>query len=326
MSGNREWGGCLPTELHVRFPSAYKGFDVQGYNTGRAAILAAVLDMGAKRVWLPYYLCPTVRDFLDSQGVSIIEYHIDNSFFPLIDRDCLKSDDAVVWTNWLGAVPSATRECVLLRFRDRLILDNCHACFDKPAHGVYNVYSLRKVAGLPHGAFLVADEPKLDVGHLDFESIGNSLDYLETSRMRGSNAAYQGFLENSHNIGCSFRLMNPLVSAAFAGLDWSEIALLRRRNLGILRELLGDSAAAPCFDLDSGLPIWFPLYVEDEKLREGLLQNNVWVPRLWRRILEMPEATDLESRLARWLLPLPIDQRYDESDMQALGSLVVSVL
>lgn len=318
----REWGGCLPYDTWVLVPSAYRGWPVQAYNTGRSAIYAAALSAGASRVWLPYYLCPTVRDFLILMGMAISEYHIDENFMPEIDATSLRRGDVVVWTNWLGCVPSSTKDAVVERFDARLIIDNCHACFDEPIHGAYNVFALRKVIGIPHGAYLVADELAECGEGIPYESIDSGLAFLDRSSSDGANAAYIQYGENSERIGFSFKRMHPFVQAACAGLDLEEIACARRRNFAVLREELGDSLAAPWFDLDEGTPIWFPLYCEDDGLRQRLLENCVWVPRLWKRIFSTDEATEIELSLARWLLPLPIDQRYGEEDMIELSRLV----
>lgn len=326
MSVLSEWGGCLPMEIHTSSPREYDGFDVLDFNTGRSAIYAAVLDMGAKRVWLPYYLCPTVRDFLVERDVNIVEYHIDGLFQPLIDHSSVRSDDVVVWTNWLGAVPSSSKDNVLARFNGRLIIDNCHACFEPPVRGAYNVFALRKVVGLPHGAFLVADSLRMTVKDMKYETIEDGVSFLELSTVAGSDAAYHSYQTNSHKIGSTFRRMHPIVRAAYAGVDWESIKRIRRKNVEVLRKELSVSLSAPWFDLDAGLPIWFPLYVEDEGLRERLIERRVWVPRLWKRILSMPDATELESGLAQWMLPLPIDQRYTEEDMVELAVLVRSLL
>ena len=326
LNSDMEWGGCLPLETHIQPLHQYHGFSVGSYNTGRSAMYAAVLAMGAKRVWLPYYLCPTVRDFLRQLSVEVIEYHIDDSFMPVLGGNRFTSRDAIVWTNWLGCVPCTQEKKVLERFGSRLILDNCHACFDEPQHGVYNVYAMRKVTGIPHGAFLVADSLPPENSNLPYEDLDDS-DFPLTAYLYGPNAAYEAYLDYSDKIGSRFRRMHPLVRSAFSGLDWRGILDKRKRNLSILTERLGSKSIPPWFDLNAGNPIWFPLYVPGNTLiRKQLIDNRVWVPRLWKRILAMDDATEIEVSLTNWLLPLPIDQRYSEKDMLALANLVSEVL
>lgn len=248
------------------------------------------------------------------------EYHIDEDFQPIIDD--LRPDDAVVWTNWLGMVPNSFREEVIRRFQGRLIIDNCHACFAEPEPRALCVYAFRKVAGVPHGAFLVASSPiNSNVLPDEVESL-EGVEYLELAKIKGSNEAYGSYLANERRIGSGYRGMNPMVQAAVCGMDWKMIRDVRGRNLAVLVKELG-GFAAPYFDFDSGLPIWFPLYFESDCLRERLISRSIWVPRLWKRILSMDGVTKVESDMARWLLPLPIDQRYSEDDMRLLSAVVL---
>ena len=57
----REFGGYLPLEL-PHGQELYTGAGVLRLNCGRNAIVAALRDAGAKKVYLPYYNCNTVYD------------------------------------------------------------------------------------------------------------------------------------------------------------------------------------------------------------------------------------------------------------------------
>lgn len=312
-----EWGGCLPTERFTSALAQYNGFDALGFNTGRSAIYAAVLTLEAKRVWLPAWLCPTVREFLLAQGTEVLEYHIDSCFQPLIRDSELRPTDSVVWTNWLGCVPREHRHRVIARFGARLIIDNCHACFDAPEPLALNVYALRKVVGVPHGAFLVGMDLSEEVLPHEVETLEGAR-FLEISEAEGSNAAYAAHGAYSEKIGGHYARMHPLVTQALAGLSWERIVLTRRRNLAILARAFPEFIA-PNMDITCGMPIWYPFYVTDDAgLRERLVESHVWVPRLWKRVLAMPDATPTELAMAQWLMPLPMDQRYSEEDMHAL--------
>lgn len=316
-----EWGGCLPAERYTSDLTQYNGFDSLGFNTGRSAIYAAVLTLEAKRVWLPAWLCPTVRAFLLLQDIEVLEYHVDSHFQPLIEDSELLPTDSVVWTNWLGCVPREHRRRVIARFGARLIIDNCHACFDAPDSLALNVYALRKVVGVPHGAYLVGMGLNEAVLPNEVETLEGS-DFLETSEAEGSNAAYGAYRAYSEHIGGKYARMHPLVAQALAGLSLRQIALARRRNLAILARAFPEHIA-PNMDIACGMPIWYPFYVTDDAgLRERLIESHVWVPRLWKRVLSMPDATSTELTMARWLMPLPMDQRYSEEDMHALVKTV----
>ena len=52
--------------------------------------------------------------------------------------------------------------------------------------------------------------------------------------------------------------------------------------------------------------------------RDALIDAGVRLPLFWPEVIETTDAATTENRLARTLLPLPIDQRYTERDMEQL--------
>ena len=61
--------------------------DIARLNSGRAAIFYATQILNCKTVWMPYYQCETVRDFLIKKGLSVKYYHIDEKFDIIEDKD-----------------------------------------------------------------------------------------------------------------------------------------------------------------------------------------------------------------------------------------------
>ena len=66
----REFGGYLPLEL-PHGQELYTGAGVLRLNCGRNAIVAALRDAGAKKVYLPYYNCNTVYDAVTRAGFAV---------------------------------------------------------------------------------------------------------------------------------------------------------------------------------------------------------------------------------------------------------------
>ncbi len=75
----KEYGGYLPLELSKGRPY-YTGEDVIALNAGRYAITYAIEDAGWKKIYLPYWLCDTVKDAIHVclPNVEIGYYHIDD--------------------------------------------------------------------------------------------------------------------------------------------------------------------------------------------------------------------------------------------------------
>ena len=60
-------------------------------------------------------------------------------------------------------------------------------------------------------------------------------------------------------------------------------------------------------------------------LRGRLIKNKVYVSQWWKYLLELLPADSVEADYSRYLLPLPIDQRYTPDDMRALAALVLQL-
>ena len=90
-------------------------------NSGRAAIYHASRVLECNIVWLPYYQCDTVRDFLTHKGVAVKYYHI-NTYLNPVDID-QKPGEAVVFVNYFG-IMSQTRMQSLAKQYDNVIIDN----------------------------------------------------------------------------------------------------------------------------------------------------------------------------------------------------------
>lgn len=59
----------------------------------------------------------------------------------------------------------------------------------------------------------------------------------------------------------------------------------------------------------------YPYYRHQKGLREYLTKNKIYVAKYWPNIGERSGKDNLEADLAEFLLPLPIDQRYGEEEM-----------
>lgn len=318
----REWGGCLPLESSSALPERFEGFGVAALNSGRSAIYAAAAAAKADSAWLPAWLCPTVKEFLEARGVGVREYHVGWDFLPELDR--VSDREVVVWTNWLGCMSSEVRSAVMKRFNGRLVIDNCHSYFEPPVRGAWNVYSCRKFLGVPHGAFLVADSVESEPLPAAESDVGG-IAFLDAARGGGSNSVYGDYLENEASFSSRYELMNPFVRTFVSSVNEKDIVRKRRSNFDVLLRRFGEFVA-PGMSKGSLSPIWFPLYVEDRVLREKLVANRVFVPRLWKRALSDPRSTEAERALAQYLLPLPIDQRYSGSDMEEMGDVVSALM
>lgn len=64
----------------------------------------------------------------------------------------------------------------------------------------------------------------------------------------------------------------------------------------------------------------------DKDISEDLIQKHIYVPRLWRELLIENFIETIEYELSSKLILLPVDQRYDSSDMHYINSCIQGIL
>lgn len=320
---DREFGGYLPLELpRGQEYFAGLGSDVQRLNCARSAIYSALEQCGAAKVWLPWYNCETVQEPLRRLGVPYEFYFLDEEFFPRCPP--LAEGEWLLYVNYFGTAPRALLDRVKQTW-DRVIFDNTQAFFAPPRMdgSSYNVYSCRKFLGVADGAYLVHKgmQARAYPSDSSWQRAGYLLKCLDTS----TDAAYADSLENEEMLAREVREMSALTQRILSAVDYAAVQRRRRENFLALREALGDINGRPV-NAAAGTPMIYPLYVEDDGLRSRLIQNRVYVPQWWKWLLDKVPADSVEAKLSRWLLPLPVDQRYSPGDMRELAQLVRSLL
>lgn len=65
---------------------------------------------------------------------------------------------------------------------------------------------------------------------------------------------------------------------------------------------------------------------EGEYLKQELIRCKIYVPTLWKGALNFPELNQFASHWIKDLVLLPIDQRYDEKDMQYISDIVLEIM
>ena len=73
-------------------------------------------------------------------------------------------------------------------------------------------------------------------------------------------------------------------------------------------------------------PFVYPLLIEEPGLRQRVVGNHIYTPQWWKYLLNEVPQDSVEARLSKWLLPLPVDQRYTEQDMNEMAGIVLSQL
>ena len=291
-------------------------------NTGRAAIWHAFRLTGAKTIWIPYYQCETVREFLDRKGVVFKYYHQDKDFNP-IDLTP-KEEEAVLLVNYYGVMSQARMACIA-KYYKHVIIDNCQAFFCKPLTDAYNVYSARKFMGVADGAYVVGKGAEKYVGEYQQSySSGTAAFLLKRIEYGCEGKGYDARILNEERVDAEdIMKMSALTRAMLDGADYDRIRRKRRENFDIACKLFGDiNVLNPTLYYDGdAVPMVYPLVVEDEWLLQRYLNAKHFQGHWWKYLTrELPEDA-FEHWLSRYIIPITIDQRYGREELEYLRTI-----
>ena len=294
-------------------------------NTGRAAIWHAFRVLGCKAIWLPYYQCDTVRDFLLRKNVEIKYYHIDKEFNPT-DLEP-KSNEAVLLVNYYG-IMSAARMAALASRYEHAIIDNSQAFFSKPLSNCMNVYSCRKFVGVPDGAYVIgANAEKYTDEYPQCHSSDTALFLLQRIEYGCEGKAYQSRGLNEHRIDTEDCMqMSKLTRSILDGTDYDEIKKKRKANFEYACGLWNDvNRINPLqYHDDETIPMVYPLVIEDDSLLKRLQDAKHFQGHWWSYLCDEMTENTFEHWLSRYVIPMTIDQRYGEKELNFLADMISS--
>lgn len=285
--------------------------DLIELNTGRSALIYVVQARNIKKLYLPFYLCSSVRRILDQQGLLYEHYLIDDTLSPLFNKE-LKTDEYLYIVNYFGQLSNERIE-QLKQTYNNIIIDNIHAFFQRPVEGVDTIYSCRKFFGVPDGAYLSTDV-RLDEA-LEVDISKNRMRHILGRFEDNAKAYYEDFKKND----LSFRkeplkAMSKLTHNILGAIDYEKVYKIRNENYSFLENTLKSSNKLRLKMPEC--PYGYPLYVSDGiALRKNLAQYQIYIPTLWPDILVDCPQNSVEYDFAANVLLLPCDQRYNLDDM-----------
>ena len=297
--------------------------DIARLNSGRAALLYAFRCTGCRALWLPYYQCDSVRDYLRREGVALKFYRIDDRFDPVGLAPA--EDEAVLLVNYYGVMSRGRMTALAKPFR-HVVIDNAQAFFAKPVEGAYNVCSARKFVGAPDGAYVLGPGAERFCAEYEQGVSGDTAAYLLERVEHGCEGkAYADRMRNEERLEQEgIRRMSKLTRAILDGTDYGEIAAKRRENFACAHSLFRDvNRLDPTrYYADDCVPMVYPLLVEDDGLLRRLLDHKHFQGHWWSYLLEEMPEDSFEYYVSRYVIPITIDQRYGREELDYIRSIV----
>lgn len=313
--------------IELQFPKGkefYKGEkNIARLNSGRTAIYHATKILGCDTVWLPYYQCNTVRDFLRRKGVKVKYYHIDSSFNP---QDIVQlKNEAVVFVNYFGVMSKKRMEELANGFFN-VIIDNTPAFFCEPISGCMNVYSTRKFMGVPDGSYVIGQGADRFVNkYMKCYSSDTAVFLLQRHEYGCEGKTYKSRMINEHRIDSEDVMrMSDLTKAILDGIEYEEIIKKRKQNFATACDLFDRiNSLNPKQYADKDIvPMVYPLVVENDELLPKLIKHKHFQSHWWHYLLNEVKSDTFEYWLSRYVIPVTIDQRYGETELKELSNII----
>jgi hypothetical protein len=293
-------------------------------NSCRNALVLALRSIGANIVQVPIYTCAVVNQALEQNGIKTIPYRIDSNLE--IVQDSVGKEIPIIYTNYFGV-----RDHYIGSIHHdfgKLVIDNAQALYSTfYGKEIIAAYSPRKFFGLPDGGMLsgISDikyaqglEPDSSVGrtsHLNLRSKGKVSE------------GYSKFKVNDSSLeGEPVKRMATDTFQRLKRTPLENFQLSRVQNALYLHQHLSSSNKLSLTQSDLSIgPLAYPYWINNGKvLRERLIANSIFVPTFWGDVLSRCDKSSIEHDLVMNLLPLPIDQRYGEREMDCIIELILS--
>ena len=299
----REIGGYFELE-YGHNPLYHNGVYL---NSGRTALRYIIRKLGIRKLHIPYYTCPVVNQAIEAEGCRIEQYELDADFMPARD---FSLNDFVVYNNYFGVCGKKVAE--LSARYPNLIVDNAQAFYSRQI-GRAAFYSPRKFFGLPDGGIAIFKDEALNVQppDLDVDSSLDRISHLVKRIELGASAGYADFRAVSDQLeNAPVRTMSKLTMALFGNIDYKFVSALRQANFDFLQERL--HAACPFAIAEDDVPMVYPYVADDVTLRSRMIDQKIYVAKYW------PGLSSSINALVERIIPLPIDQRYGDCDMNRI--------
>ncbi len=247
-------------------------------NSARAGIYHACRLYNCHSIHLPYYLCPSVRTFLENHSINVKYYNINSGFEPI----------------------------------ERAI----------------NVYSPRKFFGVPDGCYVIGKNAKKYVNQYKQDFASDTSSFLFKRIEYSLNDTYRERMINEKRIDESDILrMSSLSYALLGSIDYKRIKETRRKNFNFAHKLFKKiNKIDPYLFIDKECnPLVYPLVIEDATMHEKLKANKIYTGRWWNQVLLEVQDNTHEAWLSKYMIPVPIDQRYGKDDLLHISDTISGI-
>ena len=290
-------------------------------NCGRACLEYLIKLRDIRKILLPDYLCDSVSNLCCRCGLEIKTYQINESFLPEGLDDIEGSWLYLV--DYYGQLTDESIQYYAGQYSGRVILDESQNFFVGQRVGLDTLYTCRKWFGVSDGAYLyTARSEQLDT-HIPQAKSAQSMGYLlGRFESNASNFFGESKANNKRFGDVPLQTMSALTDNILCGVDYEHVKAVRNENYDVVCDALSGNNQLRNLRRPA-VPFVYPLLVDGaRRIRERAAKRFVYIPTLWPNVIKDSAAGKVARRYSADILPLPIDQRYDQQDMRRMIEVV----
>jgi hypothetical protein len=313
----KEIGGYFELELNRGKELHHEALHL---NLGRTAFEYVLKARNIEKIYLPYYFCDVMLEPAIRAGVRVEYYRLNEKLEPVFDFDGLEKSAYFLYPNYFGIKDKFIKRLAVSV--PNLIIDNCQSFFSKPVAGIDTIYSPRKFFGVPDGGYLYTNtflQEEFETDHSEgrFAHLIGRID-------EGAEKSYVFFTSNEKALSLQpIKRMSRITQRLLQNIDYSAVAEKRRKNFDILAKGLSGINILSV-DLESEMvPMVYPFLSEKTGLHRELAGEKIFAATYWASVLNNVSRDSIESMLVKQLVPLPIDQRYGNREMEFIVKCVL---
>ncbi len=283
-------------------------------NTARNAIEYILKAKRYKKIYIPYFICDTALEPIHKLNLEYEFYTIDNNL-EMKNKISLKKEEVILLVNYYGL-----KEEYITRISEtyqNIIVDNTQSFYAMPLPNIDTIYSCRKFFPVADGSYLYTNKILNDkfAKNLTY----NKIEFMRKKYELDSNSAYADYAKNENELcNSEIKYMSRLTENEMRSYDYEKMKLTRERNFLYLHNFFSEVNELNLSIDNLNAPLTYPLMISEEGIREALKDEKIYLATYWPEVLSRKSGFETEKRLAKYILPLPIDHRYGISEMNIM--------
>ena len=261
-------------------------------NTARNCLRLLIRTYKIKELFMPYYICPALRNAVFKEDCKVKYYHIDKNFRP---QKLSNKNVFILYPNYFGVCDDLVDE-IESEYKN-LIVDNAHSFYSSPK-GLASFCSLRKFFPLlKSGAFLYSSKNVLN-------NLPND-DYL----YEFNPLTYEEFCKNENRLDYEdIKNISTAVSEKYSFINLEEAKKNRMLNFNFYHSKLKKSNCLNLNNKNIIAPFCYPYFAksqyEADELVKKLKLQGINIFRYWNNL---PDSYE-EKMFYSDLVAVPLDK------------------